>query len=142
MGLYTCLYCDYPYLVSLLFAVLLSLSCYIFNGIYCLCKFLELRVVTTQQQNSVLTGSIIISGISYTGSIGGKIADPSIYSNTGSNLLWMDDKACSHCLKTRDIHRAKHSKAWIILHSFIYSGIFIFMIFISRGRQILATIRK
>ena len=106
----------------------------------------ELRVVTTQQQNSVLTGSIIISGISYTGSIGGRIADPSIHSNTESNL-WMDDKASSHCLKTGDIHTAKHSKS-MDNTSFIHSGICIFMIglpeenFVSRGRQILATTRR
>jgi len=83
----------------------------------------ELRVVTTQQQNSVLTGSIIISGISYTGSNGGRIADTSIHSNTESNLLWMDDKASSHCLKTRDIHRAEHSKSMdntSLIHSFRY----------------------
>jgi len=83
----------------------------------------ELRVVTTQQQNSVLTGSIIISGISYTGSNGGRIADTSIHSNTESNPFWMDDKASSHCLKTRDIHRAEHSKSMdntSLIHEFRY----------------------
>jgi len=37
---YLTVLCDYPYLVSLLFAVLLSVHRYIVNGFYCLCKFL------------------------------------------------------------------------------------------------------
>jgi len=37
----------------------------------------------------------IDSGISYTGSIGWRITDPSILSNTESILLWLDDKASS-----------------------------------------------
>jgi len=54
--------------------------------------------LSPQQQKYALTGSIIVSGISYTGRIGWRIADPSIHSNTVSTLLWMDDKASSHCL--------------------------------------------
>ena len=58
--------CDYPYLVSLLFAVLLSLHLVTFLMFFitCLCQFFssrrmsELRVVTTQQQKYALTGSI------------------------------------------------------------------------------------
>ena len=58
--------CDYPYLVSLLFAVLLSLHLVTFLMFFitCLCKFFssgrmpDLRVVITQQQTYALTGSI------------------------------------------------------------------------------------
>ena len=35
----------------------------------------------------------IDSGINYAGNIGQRMTDPSIRSNTGSTLLWMDDKA-------------------------------------------------
>jgi len=51
-------------------------------------------------------------------------ADPSIHSNTELILLWMDDKASSHCLKTGVSIDPSIQNAWIILHSFIHSGIF------------------
>ena len=75
----------------------------------------ELRLAITQQQS--VTGShwyklwTIDSGISYTGSIGWRITDPSIVLNTESTLLWMDDKASSPCLKTGGTHRSRHSKS-------------------------------
>jgi len=62
------------------------------------------RFAITQLQKSVLTRQHIWttdSGISYTGSIGWRITDPSICSNTESILPWMDDKASSPCLKNR-----------------------------------------
>jgi len=63
----------------------------------------ELRFAITQQQKSVpgshwYMDNYIDSGISYTGSIGWRITDPSVLSNTESTLLWMDDKASSLCL--------------------------------------------
>ena len=73
--------CDHPYLVSLLFAVLLSLHLVTFLMFFitCLCHFLssrrmpELRFAITQLQKSVPTRQhiwTIDAGISYTGSIG------------------------------------------------------------------------
>ena len=53
----------------------------------------------------------IDSGISYTGSIGWRITDPSVLSNTESTLLWLEDKASSLCLKTGGTHRSRHSKS-------------------------------
>ena len=58
--------CDHPYLVSLLFAVLLSLHLATFLMVFitCLCQFFssghmpEMRVVNTQQQKYALTSSI------------------------------------------------------------------------------------
>jgi len=73
----------------------------------------ELRFAITKLQKSVLARQhiwTIDSGISYTGSIGWRITDPSIHSNTESTFPWMDDKASSPCLKTRGTHRSKHLK--------------------------------
>ena len=102
--------------------------------ITCLCQFFssrrmpKLTVVTTQhwqQQKSVLTGSIyqVLATLAV-------LAEGLLTQASESTLLWMDDKASSHCLKTRSIQ-----KAWIILHSFIHLGIFIFMILISRKKN-------
>jgi len=61
----------------------------------------ELTFAITQQQKSVTGSHWYIwtidswSGISYTGSIGWRITDPSVLSNTESTLLWMDDKTSS-----------------------------------------------
>ena len=74
--------CDHPYLVSLLFAVLLSLHLVTFLMFFLLLVYViffssrrmpELRFAITQLQKSVLTRQhiwTIDSGISYTGSIG------------------------------------------------------------------------
>ena len=102
--------------------------------ITCLCQFFssrrmpKLTVVTTQhwqQQKSVLTGSIyqVLATLAV-------LAEGLLTQASESTPLWMDDKASSHCLKTRSIQ-----KAWIILHSFIHLGIFIFMILISRKKN-------
>ena len=69
----------------------------------------------------------IDSGISSTGSIGWRITDPSVLSNTDSTLLWMDDKASSLCLKTGGTHRSRHSKS-MDNTSLNHSDIFILMI--------------
>ena len=61
------------------------------------------------------------------GSIGWRITDPSILSNTESTLLWMDDKASSPCIKTRGTHRSRHSKS-MDNTSLNHSDIFILMI--------------
>jgi len=62
----------------------------------------DLRFAITQPQKSVLTRQHIYtidSGISYTGSIGWRITDPSIRSNTGN--------------EARGTHRSGIQKAWI-----------------------------
>ena len=119
--MYTWLFYDYPYLVSLLFAVLLSLHLVTFL-IFLLLVYVifssrhmpELRVIT-QQQKSVLTGS-------YTDSI-----------------CWrMDDS--SHCLKTGGIQRSKDSKS-MDNTSFINSDIFVFMILIRTYLSLFQVVR-
>ena len=132
-GLYTWLFYDHPYLVPLLFAILLSLHLvtFVMFFITCLKPFFFaagacLSWAITQPQKSVLTRQHIYSiesGISYTGSIGWRITNPSICSNTESTLPLMDDKVSSPCLKTGGTHRSGIQKAWIILHLFIHSFI-------------------
>ena len=81
MLVYLTVLCDYPCLVSLLFAVLLSLHLVTFLMFFITClgqfsssrRMPELRFAITQPQKSVLTRQhiwTIDSGISYTGSIG------------------------------------------------------------------------
>ena len=94
----------------------------------------ELKFAITQPQKSVHTRKhlyTIDSGSSYTGRIGWRITDPSIPSNTELTLPWMDDKASSPCLKTRGTHRSGIQKSMdntSLIHSFIHSDTFIFMI--------------
>jgi len=92
----------------------------------------ELRFAITQQPLRSLSQAAteiwtIDLGISYTGSIGWRITDPSVLSNTESTLLWMDDKASSLCLKKGDTHRSRHSKS-MDNTSLNHSDIFILMI--------------
>ena len=94
----------------------IPISCHILIFfITCLCQFFsrrhmpELRFVTTQQQKSVLTGSI--------------------YQVLATLAVLAEELLTQTSVQTPS-HRSKHSKSMDILHSFIHSGIFIFMILI------------
>ena len=114
-------------------------SCYILNAFYYLFMSFFSSLSTclrsglpshssslSQAANDIWT---IDSGISYTGSFGWRITDPSILLNTESTLLWMDDNASSPwpCLKTGGTHRSRHSKS-MDNTSLNRSDIFIFMV--------------
>ena len=89
----------------------------------------ELRFASHSHRSLSSQGSIytIDSGTSYIGSIGWRITDPSIRSNTKSTLPWMDDKASSPCL-SQDWGYPFKKHGQYFTYSFFHSDTFIFMI--------------
>ena len=120
--------CDHPYLFSFFtfrcFAIPTSCICNVFYHLFMLVSssryMPELRFAITQQ---VSPHRLHIQA-SYTSSIGWRVADPSIHSNTQANPSldgWQSQLSLSQ--KTGGTHRSRHSKSIdnTSLISFIHS---------------------
>jgi len=142
-----------PCFFTIAVLLLLHLVTFLVNAFYCLFMaffnstcMLELRFASTEQQKSLLTSSRLLglalgiwtidSSISYIGSIGWRITDPGIYSNTKSQAWMMHIHSFIHSfshLYARDLcqsfqvpHRQQNSQyclsIWTIDSGYSYTG--------------------